>query len=171
MTLVCQTSAGDGYDDMEYAVLTLSFEDITSLLQMISVAALFKQIDSTFHRAGFFKGYVTYHSSWRGDSDESDELAELLDQCEEEISNSEWSILPQGYEVSTDEARVDAATVNVDEESVLFAAYSHHGGGTEVETQPLPREALLLLGKALMRLKVDKAIQTTPRRTRIIDID
>lgn len=152
-------------------MLTLSFEDITSLLQMISVAALFKQIDSTFHRAAFFKSYVTYHSSWRGDSDESDELAEFLDHCEEEISNAEWSILPRGYSVSTDAARVDAATVNVDEESVLFSAYSHHGDDAAVETQRLPQEALLLLGKALTELQVDESIEITTRRTRVIDID
>ena len=170
MTLVCQTSAGDGYDDMEYAVLTLSFEDITNLLQMISVAALFKQINSTFYRAGFFKGYVTYHSSWRSGAGEEG-LEEELDHCEEEISNSQWSLLPKGYEVSTDAARVDAATVNVDEESVLFSAYSHHGGGTEVETQTLPKEELLDLGKLLTELKVDKSIETTTRRTRVIDID
>lgn len=156
---------------MEYAVLTLDFEAVSTLLQLISVASLFKQIDSTFHRAGFFKGYVTYHREWRSYEDDEGDFSDALDRCEEDIDNSLWAVMPSGYVVTTDDARVDAATVNVDEESVLFAAYSHHGGPTEVETPPLPKADLLELGKTLTELRVAKAIQTTPRRTRVIDID
>lgn len=170
--LICRTSADEGYDGMEYAVLTIDFEAVSSLLQMISVAAMFKTIDSSFHRAAFFKSYVTFHKKWRFDDEVEDEFTEALDRCEEEIDNAEWSVMPHGYKIDEESGRrTDASTVNVDEESVLFAAYDHNGGPTEVESTPLTRETLLDLGKALTEMRVVKAIQKATRRTRVIDLD
>lgn len=155
---------------MSYAVLTLTFEDVANLLQLISVAAMFKVISPEFHRAGFFRCYVTHHASWRSYDDEGN-YTPALDDCEECLDMGEWAVLPTGYEVKQKAARTDADTVNVDERSVLFAAYDHNGGSVEIETQPLSQEMLLAIGKQLAEQRVEKAIQETKGRSRVIDLN
>lgn len=149
----------------------LTFSDVMQLLQLISVAGLFKKIKDSFHRAAFFQSYVSYYDSWRNE-DETLELAEQIDALIDEMdSTGDWVVLPQGYQIDGECERIDAATVEVDECSVLFKAYSHHGDGTEIETQVLNVDFLQEIGKELTEIRVATEIKAKGQLHRAIETD
>lgn len=153
LTIVCQTSAPDGYEDMEYVAIELTMSLITWLVTLMdlakdvhhSTAALTVGIgpgDATLHGVTIFCNVHAFYPAWQDDDAED----ETLEEYAAAVENGEWVTLPVGYQIPMSPSDVTAASITVTTASVVFAGYHPHSGrACEIESQPLTQLELVAL--------------------------
>ncbi len=170
---MCRTGSGDGYEKYDFAVLPLTLSLALYLLKLIGIAGVFKATTSSFHRVIFFDNSVSYYDQWDQDSEDWDIDDDALEALNDAIDTYEWVDLPPDYNLHLEASRVDATTMGVDEESILFYFYPRDGN-REFETQVLTKDTLTILASNLMELTTKtqvKAAVTQRREARVITLD
>ncbi len=171
LTLVNWTSAREGCEDCEYAVLEIDLKFTLYLLKLIGVAEVFKGISEGFHRVSYFVSGPDYYKSWDdpflGNDDISDEA---YNELEEAIEQGEWVIMPASYK-RENPTRVETETLGVDEHSVIFKAYQKHCDA-QFETYPLLKPRLAEIAGLLMTADAKaKACASQGRESRVVTLD
>lgn len=140
ITLLCRTSAGDGYEDLEFVALHLTPAAIEEITNAAAAARRAANDVPHFYRlvAAVSDGVVAWLANWRTYEASEGVLSPLLDKCEDAVDESEWVILPPGYVLPYPPTKVVAAKLRVGYDFAEFSAYhSESRRPTRVDSQSL----------------------------------
>ncbi len=175
---VCRTSAREGCDKYEFAVVEFNLQYALWLMQQMGIAGVFKQQSESFYRVNYFHYQAVYYPDWEmnlNDNSLTEEEFSTADfqELETAIDNCEWAIMPECYKPAGESGRTECETLGVDESSVVYHCYPKHWN-EEVETQTLTQDIVAEIANKLMELQTKQAVATAkrvPREHRVVQID
>jgi len=140
--LISKANAGDGYEDMQYAILRLTALDEQELLALCRAVWAAALPPDALYGVQYLRSYVTFHQEWYQD-DTYPRGAEWRRQIADTLDADEWAALSPTWQRrlrTTAAAATSADGLVIKPDGVIFTAYHRHAERpVEVETVLLRR--------------------------------